>query len=136
MSKEVKENNLKVTSLEQLKQYSKGEIVQLPEFSPNQPFVARLKRPSILAMAKNGKIPNKLLVKTNELFTNDSMALNSSDENMLGEIFDVIDVIAEEVFVEPTYDEIKEADVELTDEQYMFIFNYCQTGVKNLENFR
>ena len=108
MSKEVKENNLKVTSLEQLKQYSKGEIVQLPEFSPNQPFVARLKRPSILAMAKNGKIPNKLLVKTNELFTNDGMALNSSDENMLGEIFDVIDVIAEEVFVEPTYDEIKQ----------------------------
>ena len=77
-----------------------------------------------------------MLVKTNELFTNDGMALNSSDENMLGEIFDVIDVIAEEVFVEPTYNEIKEAGIELTDEQYMFIFNYCQTGVKNLENFR
>lgn len=136
MAVEVNREQLVVTSIEQLKQYAQGEVVELPPFSPTQPFVAKLKRPSLLAMAKNGKIPNNLLVKTNELFMNDGTAVNASDDNMLTEIFSVIDTIASEVFVQPTYAEIKEANIELTDEQMIFIFNYTQRGVKNLENFR
>lgn len=136
MAVEVNREQLAITSIEELKQYAQGEVVVLPPFSPTQPFVARLKRPSLLAMAKNGKIPNELLVKTNELFINDGTAANASDDNMLKEIFSVIDTIAGEVFVQPTYEEIKEAGIQLTDEQMLFIFNYTQTGVKNLENFR
>lgn len=136
MAVEVNREQLAITSIEELKQYSQGDVVTLPPFAPTQPFVAKLKRPSLLAMAKNGKIPNDLLVKTNELFMNDGTAVNVSDDNMLEEIFSVIDTIAGEVFVQPTYEEIKEAGVELTDEQMLFIFNYTQTGVKNLENFR
>lgn len=136
MAVEVNREQLVVTSIEQLKQYAQGEVIELPPFAPKQPFVAKLKRPSLLAMAKNGKIPNELLVKTNELFMNDGTAVNASDDNMLKEIFSVIDTIAGEVFVQPTYKEIKEAGIELTDEQMLFIFNYTQTGVKNLENFR
>lgn len=136
MAVEVNREQLAITSTEELKQYAQGEVVVLPPFAPTQPFVARLKRPSLLAMAKNGKIPNELLVKTNELFINDGTAANASDDNMLKEIFSVIDTIAGEVFVQPTYEEIKEAGIQLTDEQMLFIFNYTQTGVKNLENFR
>jgi hypothetical protein len=136
MAVEVNREQLAITSIEELKQYAQGEVVVLPPFAPTQPFVARLKRPSLLAMAKNGKIPNELLVKTNELFINDGTAANASDDNMLKEIFSVIDTIAGEVFVQPTYKEIKKAGIQLTDEQMLFIFNYTQTGVKNLENFR
>lgn len=136
MAVEVNREQLAITSIEELNQYAQGEVVTLPPFAPTQPFVAKLKRPSLLAMAKNGKIPNELLVKTNELFMNDGTAVNASDDNMLKEIFSVIDTIAGEVFVQPTYKEIKEAGVQLTDEQMLFIFNYTQTGVKNLENFR
>lgn len=136
MAVEVNREQLAITSIEELKQYAQGEVVVLPPFAPTQPFVARLKRPSLLAMAKNGKIPNELLVKTNELFINDGTAANASDDNMLKEIFSVIDTIAGEVFVQPTYEEIKEAGIQLTDEQMLFIFNYTQTGVKDLENFR
>lgn len=136
MAVEVNREQLAITSIEELKQYAQGEVVTLPPFTPTQPFVAKLKRPSLLAMAKNGKIPNELLVKTNELFMNDGTAVNASDDNMLKEIFSVIDTIAGEVFVQPTYKEIKEAGIQLTDEQMLFIFNYTQTGVKNLENFR
>lgn len=136
MAVEVNREQLAITSIEELKQYAQGEVVALPPFAPTQPFVARLKRPSLLAMAKNGKIPNELLVKTNELFINDGTAANASDDNMLKEIFSVIDTIAGEVFVQPTYKEIKKAGIQLTDEQMLFIFNYTQTGVKNLENFR
>lgn len=136
MAVEAVREQLQITTIEQLKQYATGDVVELPPFSQNQPFVARLKRPSLLAMAKNGKIPNNLLVKTNELFVNDGTGTNASDEQMLSDIFSVIDVIAKEVFVQPTYDEIKEAGIELTDEQMIFIFNYTQNGVKQLENFR
>ena len=124
-----------VTSLEQLKQYANGSIVRLPDFAEGQPFVAKLKRPSILGMAKQGKIPNSLLVKTNELFVQ-SGSLDTEENSMMQEIYDVIDLIASETFVEPTYDEIKSTGIELTDEQMMFIFNYSQQGVKALESFR
>ena len=124
-----------VTSLEQLKQYANGNIVRLPDFAEGQPFVAKLKRPSILGMAKQGKIPNSLLVKTNELFVQ-SGSLYTEENSMMQEIYDVIDLIANETFVEPTYDEIKSTGIELTDEQMMFIFNYSQQGVKALESFR
>lgn len=124
-----------VTSLEQLKQYANGNIVRLPDFAEGQPFIARLKRPSILGMAKQGKIPNSLLVKTNELFVQ-SGSLDTEENSMMQEIYDVIDLIASETFVEPTYDEIKSTGIELTDEQMMFIFNYSQQGVKALESFR
>lgn len=124
-----------VTSLEQLKQYVNGNIVRLPDFAEGQPFVAKLKRPSILGMAKRGKIPNSLLVKTNELFVQ-SGSLDTEENSMMQEIYDVIDLIADETFVEPTYKEIKSTGIELTDEQMMFIFNYSQQGVKALESFR
>jgi hypothetical protein len=124
-----------VTSLEQLKQYANGNIVRLPDFAEGQPFVAKLKRPSILGMAKQGKIPNSLLVKTNELFLQ-SGSLDTEENSMMQEIYDVIDLIASETFVEPTYEEIKSTGIELTDEQMMFIFNYSQQGVKALESFR
>lgn len=124
-----------VTSLEQLKQYANGNIVRLPDFAEGQPFVARLKRPSILGMAKQGKIPNSLLVKTNELFVQ-SGSLDTEENSMMQEIYDVIDLIADETFVEPTYKEIKSTGIQLTDEQMMFIFNYSQQGVKALESFR
>ena len=124
-----------VTSLEQLKQYANGNIVRLPDFAEGQPFYAKLKRPSILGMAKQRKIPNSLLVKTNELFVQ-SGSLDTEENSMMQEIYDVIDLIASETFVEPTYDEIKSTGIELTDEQMMFIFNYSQQGVKALESFR
>ncbi len=129
------EKTEQVTSLEQLKQYADGNIVRLPDFAEGQPFYAKLKRPSILGMAKQGKIPNSLLVKTNELFVQ-SGSLDTEENNMMQEIYDVIDLIASETFVEPTYDEIKSTGIELTDEQMMFIFNYSQQGVKALESFR
>ena len=126
---------MKITSVKDLREYAKGAIVELPEFAEGQPFVARLKRPSIMDMARSGKIPNALLVRANELFTN-SAGLNPNEENMMSELMDVMESIAAEAFVEPTYQEIKESGITLTDQQLMAVFNYTQNGVKALENFR
>lgn len=125
----------KITSIDELKKVANGAIVELPPFAEGTTFCAKLKRPSLLNMVKQGKIPNTLLVRANELFIQ-SGGLDPEEENMMQEMFDVIDLIANETFVEPTYKEIKDAGIELTDEQLMFIFSYAQQGVKALESFR
>ena len=133
---EKKVEGLQITSIDELKSYANGTVVELPSFSEGQPFVARLKRPSLLGMVKQGKIPNTLLVRANELFVQTGAGFDVEEENMMEQVFDVLDLMAGETFVEPTYKEIKEAGIQLTDEQLMFIFNYAQQGVRALESFR
>lgn len=122
-----------VTSISKLNEYAKGQLVELPSFGEGQPFFARLRRPSMLALAKSGKIPNSLLATANMLFDN---SLDTKNENMLKDFYTVIETILEAAFVEPTYQEIKDAGVQLSDDQMIFVFNYTQQGVKILDQFR
>ena len=126
----------KITNITELKQYAKGSVVELPPFAEDQPFIARVKRPSLLGMEKSGKIPNSLISKTNELFSNAQEAFNPDDDKMMSDMYDVMELIVRETLVEPTYEQIKEAGLELTDDQMMYLFNYGQQGVKALETFR
>ena len=126
---------LQITSLNYLAEYAKGTPVELPPFAEGQPFVARLRRPSLLGLAKSGKIPNDLLTTANKLFAANS-SFSITDERMLQQTFEVFDTICEACFVEPTYQQIKDAGITLTDEQYIFIFNYSQRGVRALKSFR
>lgn len=134
MQEERKE--LKVTTITDLEQYKNGNIVELPPFAEDQPFVARLRRPSMLAMCKKGQIPNSLLSSANRLFADGSRGFVKENENEMREMFELFDTICEAVFVEPTYQQLKEAEIQLTDDQYMFVFNYVQHGTKALDSFR
>lgn len=125
-----------VTSLEQLLSYQNGEVIELPPFSIGQPFIARLRRPSLLKMVKDGKIPNSLLVSANQLFSKGANGFDEKNQNMMKEMFEILDLICEASFVEPSFSKMKEAGITLTDEQYMFVFSYAQGGVKDLESFR
>lgn len=129
-------NDLKVTSLEELKVYAKGQVVELPPFAEDQPFVARLVRPSMIDMIGTGAFPNELLEKATELFMEGAGSIKSEEVGSLKGIKNVMEYIFEASFVEPTYSQIKELGLKLTDDQKMFVFNYCQMGVKALESFR
>lgn len=133
---EVKAEDLQVTSLFQLETYAKGQLVQLPSFADGQPLVARLRRPSMLALVKSGKIPNALLVTANQLFKKGGEGLDADDQEMLKNVFSVMDALCAASFVEPAYEDIKKSGVVLTDDQMMFVFNYSQSGVKALNTFR
>lgn len=128
--------NLRATSIDELCKYTEGKLLELPSFGEGQRFIAKLKRPSLLSLVKNGKIPNSLLVVANNLFMGKIDTVISEDDSTLNDLFRVLDIICEACFVEPTYKSIKEAGIELTDEQYMAVFNYTQQGVKALEPFR
>ena len=127
--------SLDVTSINQLNEYANGQIVELPPFAEGQSFIAKIRRPSMLALTKAGKIPNELLTTANSLFI-DGKIDSKADPKAMQRIFDIFDVLCEACFVEPTYKQIQDAGITLTDEQYMFIFQYTQTGVKALKPFR
>lgn len=123
-----------VTSFADLQRYARGTIVKLPDFAEGQPFVARMRRPSMMALVKVGKIPNSLLVTANEMFNGKSA--DTDDEDVMSNMFGVMEVICETALIEPTYQQIKDVGLELSDDQIMAIFNYTQVGVQALDNFR
>lgn len=125
-----------VTSIADLKSYAQGQIVELPPFAEGMPFVARLRRPSMLFLAKTGQIPNTLLTKAGQLFNGGGASLDSDDTNMLSDVYDIAMVVIKASLVSPTIDEIHDAGLELSDDQIMAIFNYTQGGIKALEQFR
>lgn len=124
-----------ITSLKTLQEYAEGQVVELPPFAEGQPFVARICRPSMLILAKSGKIPNELLDTANNLFVNGKPDIKK-DLDVLSTVYDLLEVFCEACFLEPTYQELKDIGLQLTDEQLMFVFNYAQTGVRALEPFR
>lgn len=127
---------LRITSISDLHMYGKGAIVRLPDFAEGQPFVARLRRPSMLVLAKQGKIPNTLLASANTLFAKGGAGADIDNPKMMADMYDVMEVIARAALMEPTYDEIRECDVTLSDQQMMAIFSYTQNGIEALGSFR
>ena len=130
-------SSIKITNFNDLCEYSKGSVVELPPFAEGQPFVARLQRPSLIGLVRSGKIPNTLLKTATDLF-DDGTDVESifNDAEALGEMVDIMEIVCEASLVSPTYDEIKKAGVKLSDNQMMAIFNYAQTGVVALDSFR
>lgn len=131
-------SELKVTTLEELKIYAQGAKVEFPPFAEGQPFIARVKRPSMLDMIKTKKFPNELLTVASSLFTGGKASTGKilSNEEAMNNLLEVVDVMAKECLIEPSLKDIEEAGLTLTDDQRMFLFNYIQTGVKDLKPFR
>ena len=57
-----------ITNLAALEKAANGEIVALPGWTEEQPFVARLKRASLTGMIRAGKIPNPLIAAAQKLY--------------------------------------------------------------------
>ena len=125
-----------VTSMQKFKSYQDGCEVTLPGFVADEPICVKLKRVSMLAMAQAGRIPNALLTAAAELFKNGINLEKAQDGEDFKQIAETMTVIARESLVEPTYEELEEAGVGLTDTQLLYIYNFCQTGVDALKSFR
>lgn len=123
-----------ISSIQELQKVSQGEIVQLPPFREGTTFVVKMKRPSMMNLVRTGKIPNSLVKSASKLFN--GKGVDDRSDKAMSQAFDVFETLCEAALVQPTYKELKEAGIELTDEQLMAIFNYTQRGLKALESFR
>lgn len=127
---------MEVTKFEELKQISKGEVVCLPGFS-DKPFVCRLKRPSLLDLVASGEIPNPLIATAYKVFYAEDISRDEKDKiKFMKENSQILKIVAQRSLVEPTYNELCEIGLDLTDMQLIAIFNYTQQGVRVLEPFR
>ena len=127
---------LKVTPLSELMSYKNGQVVELPPFAEGQPFVARLRRPSLMGLVKSGRIPNSLMKQATTLFAKGNQSLSGMNANTLTDMLDIMDIIIDEAMIEPNYSELKSNGIMLSDDQIMAIFSYTQQGVDYLKQFR
>ena len=121
-----------VTSLENLKKLSEGQEVELPGWD-EEPFICKLKRPSLLGLVEGGQIPNPLLNAAYILFNG---AKTQKDVLNLKDQKEILDIVARAARVEPTYQQLKDIGLELTDLQLLDIYNFTQLGVRSLISFR
>lgn len=121
-----------ITSLESLKKLSKGIEVELPGWD-NEPFVCILKRPSLLGLVERGEIPNPLLNAAYILFNG---AKTPKDIINLKEQKELFTIVAKAAMVDPSYQDLEEINLELTDLQLMEIYKFTQLGVQSLMSFR
>ena len=108
-----------------------SQVVTLPGWCGDT-VEFELKRPSILALAAAGAIPNPLMKTARKLFYS---GINP-DGGDLAEEGRVLLEIARAALVKPSFDELEEAGIELTDEQLVAIFQFTQLGAKALDRFR
>ncbi len=125
-------DNLNITTLDELRSVSGGEVVKLTGFTSDKSFYARLKRPSLLQLAAAGVIPNSLLGVAEMLFS----GLKETSGLNIKETAELLLIIAGAALQEPSHKELLDNGIQLTDMQLIEIFNYTQTGVKALESFR
>ena len=122
---------LKITTLDDLKEISSGNIIELPGWEDDKTLVAKVKRVSLLSLASDGLIPNQLLGAADKVFNGKQDS--KIDMKEMGMLFDVI---VKATLVKPSLEDITEAGLVLTDSQKISIFNYTQEGLKGLEKFR
>ena len=108
-----------------------SQVVTLPGWCGDT-VEFELKRPSILALAASGAIANPLMKTARKLFYSGV----SPDGGDLAEEGRVLLEIARAALVKPSFDELEEAGIELTDEQLVAIFQFTQLGAKALDRFR
>lgn len=132
--------NLQVTSLEQLKKVKQTEIINLGKFGDGTEFVAELKKPDLMQLAAERKIPNVLATEVVKLFNGKNKlakkVVAEDDAEALAQLGELMNVLAEASLVNPTYKQLQEINIELTQEMKMSIMMFTQGGVETLKNFR
>lgn len=134
-------SELKITNVNEIKEYFEGEIVELAPFENGKPFVARVRVPSLVEIYRLGKIPNTLIVEVRKYFDtlekdeNNNVTINFADKrarNLMNLALKMADV----VLIEPSMKELRGAKIRLSDMQLLSIYNYVDEKVSEMIPFR
>lgn len=122
-----------ITRIEDIQEDAGEKIVELSGWSADKPFVAKLCRVSLMEMASTGKIPNQLTGAVLELYKTGKLDKASTNLKYLAE---TMLLIAEQCLVEPSMQQLRDANVKLTDLQLTQIYSFGTQGVNALVPFR
>ncbi len=112
--------------LEQLKKQQCIEY-NLQGWGITDTFKVKLKRINLMSLMATGKVPNPLIGTVVSLFKGDKEFKADSNES-IKELNQLANFFAEQALAEPTYKDLKENGIELTDTQLMAIYNYALQG--------
>lgn len=122
-----------VTSINDIKEMFEQEV-EIVGFEVDKTITLRLRRVSLLGLVKSGRIPNSLMATVVELFEEKTTKSKPiEDSSNYAELSTIIDLICENMIIDPPYNEIKDY---LLDNQKMEIFMYAQGGLRQVERFR
>lgn len=124
------------TSMVELRAMSAGELVAIAGWRNGETISVKLKRPSMIEMAAAGEIPNPLLGIASTLFVADSEKVNTVAGEDFAKFAEMMHLMAQKALVAPTYQELHDNNITLTDVQLSMIYNYCVAGVTQLKTFR
>lgn len=132
---------MQVTSLERLREIANGTVVSLPGFIDGEPFNARLKRISLTDMIMSGKIPNPLIDRAEQIFDNmENKATQKTVKKLTKkeqkEIETMEKAMLGSIMVEPTYQQVLDARLDLSEIQKASIMMFGMSGVSMFDNFR
>lgn len=102
--------------------WTKGEMISV-----------KMRRPGLYNMAAMGFVPNPLLGAMQKMFEGNGKALDTLDAKKQGEC---VIAMAKYALVEPTYAQLTDAGLELTDQQLMDIYMFALGGAAMLAGFR
>ena len=110
-----------------------GELVELPSG-----LVFKISRPNLSTLIQEGKVPSSLLT---QIVASGSKPQQKISESQLKDTTAMIDAIVVSAVKNPIIvsGEAKDNEIsinDISDEDKTFIFQYVQTGVTELSNFR
>lgn len=109
------------------------EELTLPGWQPDAEITVRVRRPSLYAMLAANAALNPLIPELNKLFVRHDHGSVSQPTNAYAK---ALIAIAKECLTEPTYAQLEEAGVQLTDEQLLQLSLYATEGMEWLCSFR
>ena len=134
-------NNTNVTTIEELKKIGEGEIIELPPFDNGKTIKVRIRKPDITMMIFKGKIPNPLMktamkIAGEKVDDNEKDSKKEPDMEETQRYFQLLELVAKNCLLSPTYDEIEQYAGGLNLQQLVAILNHAQVEVNDLNSFR
>lgn len=123
-----------ITSIQQICAQAAPEEVTLSGFKHDQEITVALHTPSLYALLAENALPNPLLPVVKKLFQEGPQAQNVAEPD--AGFANALRTIARETLVQPSFAELEESGVQLTDRQLLEICVYATRGPAGLAIFR
>lgn len=129
-----------ITTFNELKEI--GDIITI--YINGKAINVKVRKPDIMCMIVDGKIPNPLLKATMSMTKDGKIDLlkNNADDGDITDYdkvtkwIEYLRIIAKETLISPSYNEFVSAEVTLNSQNLMDIYAYATSEINNLESFR
>lgn len=122
-----------ILSIEQLRDMATS-VIDIPDFENKGTIKVKVKKPSLMKMFSEGKIPNHLLgIATTMIKGKSKKQEKKSEMEETQDLIKMLELYCNVCLVEPSYKEFEDI---MTDIQKEAIFNWAMGDVAEASNFR